>query len=222
MFFTEHNIRKLVMASKKRTVKETLQGRAVEDAADYAEQHMAFALAFNSRVELWNHALGRISFDGLIAEFGVWKGESINHFAHKLPGKRIYGFDSFEGLSADWPGTSAAKGHFDLGGRLPKVESNVELVKGWFDETLPPFLNTHPGNFAFVHIDCDTYEATRIALSQIAERLAPGTIIVFDEYFGFLGWRNGEFKAWGEFCAERSVHYRYLGFADAQVAVAIE
>lgn len=222
MFFTEHNIRKLVMASKKRTVKEALQWRAVEDAADYAEERMATSLAFNSRRELWDYALSRISFDGLVAEFGVWKGESINHFAQRLPDKQLYGFDSFEGLSNDWPGTSAAKGHFNLGGRLPKVEPNVELVKGWFDETLPPFLATHAGNFAFIHIDCDTYEAAQIALAQISGRVVAGTVIVFDEYFGFLGWRNGEFKAWGEFCASRSLRYRYVGFAEAQVAVVVE
>lgn len=222
MFFTDKNIRKLVNAGKKRSVKDVLQARAVEDSADYAEAHMANAMVFHTREALWDYALGKAGSDGLVAEFGVWKGESINHFARRFPEKTVYGFDSFEGLHTDWPGTSAARGHFNLGGKLPVVDKNVELVKGWFDQTLPPFLAANSADFAFVHIDCDTFEATRIVLHQAAGRIRAGTVFVFDEYFGFLGWRRGEHKAWTEFCTERAVRYRYLGFADSQVAVVVE
>ena len=53
----------------------------------------------------------------------------------------IYGFDSFEGLPDAWiPGFP--KGYFDMKGSLPPVAPNVQLIKGWFDETLPLPLET--------------------------------------------------------------------------------
>ena len=42
---------------------------------------------------------------------------------------------------------------FDLGGVLPAVEPNALLVKGWFDRTLPEFLEQHSEPAALVHID---------------------------------------------------------------------
>jgi hypothetical protein len=32
------------------------------------------------------------------------------------------------------------KGSFSRNGNFPKVNSNVELIKGWFHETLPNFI----------------------------------------------------------------------------------
>jgi hypothetical protein len=39
---------------------------------------------------------------GLILEFGVFSGNSINIIADKFPLRTIYGFDSFEGLPEEW------------------------------------------------------------------------------------------------------------------------
>ena len=63
---------------------------------------MQRALYFKSRGDLWDFALSKIEVDGAVAEFGVFKGNSINYFARKLQGRAsIYGFDSFEGLQED-------------------------------------------------------------------------------------------------------------------------
>ena len=54
----------------------------------------------------------------LYLEFGVWKGESINLLSKYT--KKIYGFDSFEGLKDDWHGFSGiAKESFSLNKKLP-------------------------------------------------------------------------------------------------------
>mgnify|MGYP000079224382 CR=1 FL=1 len=72
-------------------------------------------------------------------EFGVWQGGSINFFSSKFPNSQFYGFDSFEGLPENWrPGFE--KGTFSLNGMLPKVNANVKLIPGWFNESLPYFL----------------------------------------------------------------------------------
>ena len=195
--------------------------RAIADSADYAEKHMPAALMFAHRVLLWDYAWSKVTLNGLMTEFGVFKGASINHFAKKTPAM-LYGFDSFEGLQEDWRGHNLPKGFFNLGGQLPKVEKNVTLIKGWFDKTLPPFLASHPEPLAFLHIDSDTYEAAKYLLTELELRIVKGTVILFDEYFGYRGWRIGEWQAWQEFLARTGTKYRYLGFADEQVAVVIE
>jgi hypothetical protein len=203
------------------TVLRELEARTAGECADYAQARMAAALNFEQKRDLWDHALGKAATGGLIAEFGVWKGRSINHIARRSRPAIVYGFDSFEGLREDWTGYSLAKGEFDLGGRMPAVEGNVRLLKGTFDETLPPFLSAYAQPFSFVHIDSDTYEAARTVLGRIGSRILAGTVIVFDEYFGYRGWRMGEFRAWQEFVLQGAVEYEYVAFSAQSVSVRV-
>jgi hypothetical protein len=90
-----------------------------------------------------------VAQNGLWLEFGVCYGGSINRIARYTKNK-IYGFDSFIGLPEKWSridnsGVTYPEGAFSLGGNLPKVVENVELIKGWFKDTLPVFLNAHTG-----------------------------------------------------------------------------
>jgi Methyltransferase domain len=199
--------------------RETIR-RAVADSADYADNHMPQALCFGGIEALWSHAFAACPASGLVVEFGVWRGRSISFFA-SLTKEMIYGFDSFEGLREDWKGWENAKGTFNLRGVVPHVPANVTLIKGWFDETLPPFLRGHPEPFSFVHIDCDTYEATSTVLSTARDRFRKGTVVVFDEYFGYRGWRMGEFKAWQQFVDRQGLSYEYLAFHDQAVSLVV-
>jgi len=99
--------------------------------------------------------------------------------------------------------------------------SKTMMVPGWYDETLPPFLAANGGSFDFMHLDSDTYESTRLVLALAADRIVPGTIIVFDEYMGYRGWRIGEFRAWQEFVQEGGRKYEYLAFTNDSVAVRV-
>ena len=205
-----------------RNVVEIVIENALVDSAEYAESRMKEALYFRSKEDLWDFALSQIEFDGVVAEFGVFSGRSINYLARKLGRSvTVYGFDSFEGLQEDWKGHILRAGAFSRGGRLPKVARNVELIKGWFDQTVPEFVARHPGNFSLVHIDSDTYEAARSVLAIIGPKLQKGTVVVFDEYFGFRGWRVGEWKAWKEFVESTGLQYEYLAFEKEQVAIKI-
>lgn len=202
---------------------KTVMRRAVATSADYVEARLDKALLFPNRELLWDFALSKATRAGLFAEFGVFTGWSINYFARALGGRdvTIYGFDSFEGLREDWHGTWYAAGHFDLGGQPPPVLPNVTLIKGWFADTIPPFLDSHPGRLAFVHLDADTYESTARVLALLKDRIAQGTIVVFDEYFGFPNWQNGEFRAWQDFVEACHLSYRYLGFSVTQAALQV-
>lgn len=194
--------------------------RAISDSVDYADTAMASALCFDDLQALRHYAFSLRSKPGLIVEFGVWRATSINFLAG-LTDETIYGFDSFEGLQEDWAGWAHPKGFFNRSGRLPDVAANVRLIKGWFDETLAGFLSEHPESFSFVHIDCDTYPATSTILTAAEDRFVPGTVVLFDEYFGYRGWRQGEFKAWREFVSRRGLRYDYKAFGDNAVVLTI-
>lgn len=200
--------------------------RASADSADFVEGHLHSALVFRTLIELWNYTISRIMEQGnigLMMEFGVYNGTSINYFSRRLPDLQFYGFDSFYGLKTDWSGHHAAKGRFSLNGVLPQVEDNVLLVPGWFNETVPSFLGQKTDDICvrFAHIDGDTYEAATSALLPIAPRLRPGSLILFDEMIGYPNWRNGEFRAWNEIADRHSIAYRYIAFASEQALIEI-
>jgi hypothetical protein len=203
-----------------------LERRVAAECADFIEQHMAHAIQFASREQLWDYTLRQVRIEGQYLEFGVFEGRSINHIARaaRTPQRsrpQVYGFDSFEGLKEDWRGNHLGKGAFDRGGRMPRVEANVTLVKGWFDQTLPKFLAEHREPVAYLHIDSDTFEAADAVLSLLGDRIAAGSIVVFDEYFGYRGWKEGEHRAWTEFAAGRNVGFEYIAFTATQVAVRV-
>ena len=58
--------------------------RALADSAQYAEDRLQEALYFRSREELWDFALSKVELQGVVPEFGVFKGYSTNYFAKKM------------------------------------------------------------------------------------------------------------------------------------------
>ena len=119
-------------------------------------------------------------------------------------------------------GFNLRKKTFDLKGKIPKVESNVYLHKGWFEETVPDFVEEFKSvKLDLVHMDADTYKPTKYVLTQIRNLLDKGTIVVFDEYFGYPNFQLHEFRAWKEFSAEFRIKYRYIGYCEQQVAIEI-
>jgi len=196
--------------------------RALQRSLDYVERAMPDALGFDTRRDLIGFSLSTVKIEGHYLEFGVFTGGTVRFIARRIGGRVVHGFDSFEGLPEAWSGFNLGKGAFDMRGRLPRVPKNVRLHRGWFEDSLPAWLTANPGAVAFVHVDCDLYSAARTVLTLLADRIVPGTVIVFDEYFNFPNWEQHEYKAFQEFAAEHSVKYRYLAFARQQVAVCIE
>ena len=147
--------------------------------------------------------------DGLILEFGVFSGSTINRIS-TVTNKTVYGFDSFEGLPEDWV-SGMNKGYFKCD--LPEVNSNVELVVGWFNETLEGFLQNHDEKIAFCHVDCDLYSSTKYILDTLKTRFQPGTNLLFDELANYNGYENHEYKAFIEFLSEENNEYdiEFLG-----------
>lgn len=197
------------------------QGTATWSTAMYIQMNMQKARAMPSRKSVLQEAFLAAPKTGLLLEFGVFHGESINFLA-SLTTNTIHGFDSFEGLPEDWT-PDHLRGTFALE-TMPHVEPNVVLHKGWFEKTLPCFVKEHPEDISFIHVDCDLYSSTKTVFHYLMDQIKPGTVIVFDEYFNYPNWQENEFAAFQEFVKERQLHYQYLFYRHngLQVAVRIE
>tara|TARA_B110000003_G_scaffold275872_1_gene319863 strand:- start:4663 stop:5421 length:759 start_codon:yes stop_codon:yes gene_type:complete len=152
-------------------------------------------------------------------EFGVNKGDSINFFSKYIKKNKIYGFDSFEGLSEDWKGVANfPKKTFDNSKNLPKCSDNVILIKGKVENTLENFIEENKSNLKinFAHIDVDTYSPSKFVLEKIKPYLVKNSIILFDELHNHSGWSVGEFKALKEVFNENE--YEYISFSDTTQA----
>ncbi len=147
--------------------------------------------------------------EGDIVEFGIYQGWWVN-FLYKTTeelglNRRIYGFDSFEGLSEPHPDHDQAfwkKGQYACS--LEQVSKNVQaalrprlkLVKGFFEKSLRSAEALVAGKFSYVRIDCDIYLPALDCLNYLAPRLADGAILVFDDWPHLRGF--GEQRAFEE------------------------
>jgi O-methyltransferase len=130
-------------------------------------------------------------------EFGVFQGESMRKWItlNSRGESRFFGFDSFEGLPENWrPGQ--ARGCFNLNGIVPNVaDQRVKFIKGWFENTVPPFARDFSAkNRLLLHLDADLYASTMLALLYFSPFMSKGTLLIFDEFYD----RDHEFKALGD------------------------
>lgn len=208
------------------TILEILNERARQDSADFLESKMDNVALFRSISKIRTFAFRDINPDGLILEFGVYTGSSTRLFAKNLTDRNdsrtVFGFDSFEGLEEDWTGqVGVFKTKFSTGGKLPDVPDNVQLIKGWVQETLQDFLDAHPDEpISFIHCDMDTYTPTKFALEVVKDRCVSGTVILFDELYGYPNWRRHEYRALMEVFGEDE--FEYLAFSELQAAIRIK
>ena len=171
-------------------------------------RHGGFTLLSYRRMQnLFNLAREVASIEGDIVECGCYNGGSAAILA-RASQKRIWLFDSFEGLpaptkedgqatidrySVGWDKGSIEKVHqaFSLLG-VPQVR--YICVKGWFQETLP---KSSIGKIALLHVDADWYESVKLVLGRFYHDIQPGGYIVIDDYGHWEGCR----KAVDEFLA---------------------
>jgi hypothetical protein len=153
-----------------------------------------------------------------VLEFGVHHGGTLRSIKGALEGRQveIFGFDSFEGLPEDWVDTSGSvvdgmvKGHFSMNGNVPVIE-NVVLFKGWFEDTLPVYLQAGKP-IALLHVDCDLYSSTKTVLHGLNHLIMPGTMIVFDEWIYFYNPENNdhEQKAFYEWARDNDREFELI------------
>ena len=168
-------------------------------------RELAPAIRFADRYKVLRHALQRTQqITGMVLEFGVYRGDTLRYLAsHVSADTSVVGFDSFAGLKTNW-GDLLPAGHFRCA--VPQfTQPNVRLEVGMFEDTLPSFVALQPEPIRVLHIDCDLYDSTRYVLEQLIDRMAPGGVVVFDEYYGYPSFEGHEYRAWKESCAARQI-----------------
>lgn len=143
--------------------------------------------------------------EGGIIECGVAEGGTsammaLTNRIGNFQTRNLYLFDSFEGLPSPtsedfYNGTT---GDFirplDKGDCLGKIEdvknllfkklnlneSKTELVKGWFQDTIPAFRLSE--KIAVLRLDGDWYDSTRIPLENFFDNISIGGVIIIDDY----------------------------------------
>jgi O-methyltransferase len=148
---------------------------------------------------------------GDFVECGVWRGGAAFLMAELLrqtgvTGRKVWLFDSFEGLPSpaliDGPAAMAyAKNtkspwYFDnCHASVDEVQttaaelglaSYTEIVKGWFDQTLPNN-RERVGSIALLRIDCDWYSSVKCCLDNLYDQVADRGFVVLDDYYTWDG-----------------------------------
>jgi hypothetical protein len=166
-----------------------------------------------------------IANKGLLMEFGVFQGRTVNEIATKYDSLTVYGFDSFVGLPERWDRTDGnfPAGMFNLNGNYPAVRNNVVLVKGWYNESLPQFIFAQQmmatirkepvPKVVFLHIDCDLYSSTKLIFDTLYQTnmLNWQVVVVFDELVNYSTYREHEIKAFYEFLQYSNYSVKWLG-----------
>ena len=65
------------------------------------------------------------------------------------------------------------------------------------------------------------YSSTVDIFNTLEGKVVPGTVIVFDDYCNYTGWRVGEWKAWQEFVQKQNLNYEYLDVGGMAVSLIV-
>jgi len=138
--------------------------------------------------------------EGDFVECGVLDGgtSALMAYAARADDRRIQLFDAWQGLPAatrqDGPGSENWAG--DVVGSQRRAMNIIEKVggnmanivvnRGWFNDTLPV---STVEKIAFLHIDCDFYEPTKLVLETFVPRVVSGGCIQIDDYTSYEGCR---------------------------------
>jgi O-methyltransferase len=162
--------------------------------------------------------------EGCVIECGVWRGGMIAGLASLLGSQRDYFlFDSFEGLppakeidgdaALDWQRHTSSANYHDNCSAEPKFAEQAMrlaaaksyfLKPGWFAETLPTF--TPPAPIALLRLDADWYDSTMICLETFFDHVAPGGLILLDDYYTW----DGCSRALHDFLSKREATERIM------------
>jgi hypothetical protein len=202
-----------------------LEDNLVNETTIHFNKHFKKSLLFDDKWKIREHAiktslLNDKNKEYYYLEFGVFEGTTANYFSKLV--KKLYCFDSFEGLKEDWAGTSDPKSAFNLNKKVPKLNSNVEPIVGWVEDTLEFFLKKHNPKINFVHLDMDIYSATRFTLERLKPYLVKNAVILFDELYNYDGWESGEYKALKEIFNENEFEYKSFNLLGCQSMIKLK
>jgi hypothetical protein len=154
---------------------------------------------------------------GAVVECGVWRGGSMLNVAHTLVAlgstdRDLFLFDTFSGMSEPTARDvhlgkrTAAAEMLETATRDERVwaiasiedvregfasvdypDERVHFVEGKVEDTIPGHA---PGQIAILRLDTDWYESTKHELTHLYDRLAPGGVLIIDDYGTWQGSRD--------------------------------
>jgi O-methyltransferase len=158
----------------------------------------------NEAYMLHSLAAAQQRLPGDFAEVGVFRGSSARMICEGKGEKRLWLFDTFEGLPDRLNGDDG----FRRGQYACSLESvtkylsqfpDVHFVKGIFPDSVQNRTDIQERKFSLVSIDVDLPEGTRACLDFFYPRLVPGGVLVSHDY-SFLA---GVKRAFDEFLADK-------------------
>lgn len=160
-----------------------------------------------SRPHIWHRYLQGHDAGSKFLEFGVWNGRSINYMADVRPDCLFHGFDSFDGLPEKWD-ASHGVGHFATDFTRLTFKSNVAIHKGLFSRTLPAWVDKNTSAIAGIHVDCDLGSSTDQIFDMLGDRVqASKPLILFDEFYNYKDYLNGEFASFVRFIEKTGMEF---------------
>jgi hypothetical protein len=191
-----------------------------------------------------------IDLPGDIVELGVYRGASLMAWANFLEvrsmgdrAKQVIGFDNWQGFKSFHQKDGGPDQRVDkvIGGydasvfkqvlaeaieiydkdRFIPYKPRIILVDGDIEETVPRYVEENSGlRISLLHVDCDLYMPTRVALETLWPRVVRGGVVVFDDY-GVRPW-EGESTAADEYFADKDVVLRRFDWAHCPGAYVIK
>jgi len=203
-------------------IDRVLRKRSLERTAIYVEENMKNAIGLKNRIEIIKF-LKEISNDKnnkLHLGFALYDAKMINTILKKIEPNILYCFENVKGLEEDWK--DYKKGNLKNNFSMKFERKNVKLVIGDYKENIKKLLNENKQKCELVYLDCNTYNITKEVLNVLKERIVKDTILFIYDYFNYLGWEEGQFKAFQEFVKENNIKYKYLAYEKYGYTVAIK
>jgi hypothetical protein len=215
-----------------------MEALACRETAEYIISHEQLYVAeqVEGASEIIDWSLGKAPKNGLCLEFGIGFGRTLKRIAAQ---RYVHGFDSFKGLPEAWR-SGLPKGTFSNAGMVKEqivtklhnlhdedASRGGEIHVGWFNETLPKWIEYYQlqleRGIDYIHLDSDLYSSAVTILEGVKEYLKPGSVILFDEYWNYPGWKldgHGEHAALMDWSIP-DVAWEYIGYNPIGQEVAI-
>ena len=213
-----------VPKEKKLTIHSIITENSTKESYEHFKENFKTSVLFRDVDSIRKYAIENAIYndnskEDFYLEFGVYQGKSANFFSKYI--KKLYAFDSFQGLREDWLGAVMGKGHFNLNKKIPELNSNIEPIVGFAQDTLDSFIENKNPKINFVHLDMDTYPSTKYVLKKLKPLLNKNSIIIFDELYNYSGWENGEYKALKEVFDDDEYIFKAFNVLGQEVVIQI-
>jgi O-methyltransferase len=140
-------------------------------------------------------------------ECGVARGGCVAVMQYAAgENNKVFGLDSFEGMPSIneekdisiynktdplfWVGKLNENGIKDIYNTFKTLNlniNNIELIKGYFSQTLTDDNIQKIGKIGVLRLDNDWYESTKLTIEKLYDNVVEGGVILIDDYGTFIG-----------------------------------